>query len=178
MVNMNQNQLIRSEIPSDYKAITLVNNLAFGRTNEGELVSALRYLTDFNPKLSLVAVKGKDIIGHLLFFPIAILAEQETFLSLSLGPIAVHPDHQNRGVGGQLITQGHQNAMELGYSSVILLGHPSYYTRFGYRMATIWGLTNPWGIHNEAFMAVELVEGSLDGKSGMAKYPEAYNQAT
>jgi predicted N-acetyltransferase YhbS len=77
-----------------------------------------------------------------------------------------------------LITAGHQKAVELGYTSVVLLGHPSYYPRFGYRMGAIWGLTNPWGIHNEAFMAIELVKGSLESKAGLVVYPEAFNQAT
>jgi predicted N-acetyltransferase YhbS len=97
--------------------------------------------------------------------------------TLSLGPIAVLPKYQKEGIGGMLINTGHKKALELGYMSVVLLGHPSYYPRFGYRMAAIWGLTNPWGIHTEAFMAIELVKGSLDEKAGLVVYPKAFNQA-
>jgi len=169
---------IRHETSSDYPEITKINDLAFLRPNEGLLIHDLRNLDSFDPKLSLVAVKDKALVGHILLFPIFIQAKDATYPSLSLGPIAVHPDHQNRGIGGRLILEAHKNALRRGYTSVILLGHPGYYPRFGYRMAAIWGLTNPWGIHNEAFMAIELVEGSLFGKAGLAQYPGAFNQAT
>ena len=169
---------IRPETPSDTKAITKINDLAFGRKNESVLISTLRSNAAFDPRLSLVALKSGELIGHIFLFPIFIQTEQENYPSLSLGPIAVHPEHQNQGVGGRLISQGHEAALKVGYTSVILVGHPWYYPKFGYRMASIWGLTNPWGIHNEAFMAIELVKGSLEGKSGLAKYPEEFNNAT
>jgi len=178
--------IIRTETEADYETITVVNDLAFGRGNEGKLVKALREIEGFEPRLSLVAELGGELIGqtdsktigHVLFTPITIQGVESDYPSLSLGPIAVIPDYQKDGIGGKLILEGHRIALELGYTSVILLGHPSYYPRFGYRTAELWGLTNPWGIHNEAFMVIELVEGSLEGKAGLVIYPEAFNQAT
>jgi putative acetyltransferase len=169
---------IRSEATTDYTAITRVNNLAFGRPNEGQLVVNLRELSEFDPRLSIVGELDGEIIGHVLLFPINIQDEDASYSSLSLGPIAVLPDYQKRGIGGQLIKNGHRVALELGHQSVILIGHPSYYPRFGYKIAKIWGLTNPWGIDSKAFMAIELVEGALDGIAGLAVYPKAFNNAT
>ena len=176
---------IRAETEADYEAITQVNDLAFGRENEGRLVVALREHEDFDPRLSLVAeCQGEvighpdcKIIGHALFTPIRIQTPKAEHPTLGLGPIAVLPKHQKCGTGGKLIQVGHRIARDLGYTSVILLGHPSYYPRFGYRMAAMWGLTNPWGIHNEAFMAIELVDGSLADKAGLVVYPEAFDDA-
>jgi predicted N-acetyltransferase YhbS len=168
---------IRPEVPDDYLGISKVNDLAFGRSNEALLVHLLRKLESFDPRLSLVALLGNDLVGHVLMFPVMIQAEQNAFPSLSLGPIAVLPEHQNQGIGSILISTAHQNARELGYTSVILLGHPGYYPRFGYRPASTWGLTNPWGIQGDTFMVIELITGSLEGKAGLVQYPQAFNQA-
>jgi predicted N-acetyltransferase YhbS len=174
---MNNTLTIRQEVPSDTPAITWVNDLAFDRPNEGQLVRKLRKLADFEPRLSLVCEHDSKIKGHILLFPIKIKGNNGNFQSLSLGPIAVVPDHQKQGIGGSLIREGHTAAVELGYNSVVLLGHPTYYPRFGYKPASLWNLTNPWGIHNEAFMAVELEKDALKEISGLAVYPDAFNDA-
>jgi len=170
---------IRPEQKSDYEAITRVNDLAFGRPEEGQLIENLRHLPEFDPRLSLVAELRGKIVGHVLFFPVYIQSEDgEEHPCLSLGPIAVVPDHQKQGFGGQLIEAGHNAALELDYTSVVLLGHPSYYPRHGYRPAERWRLTNPWKITGEPWMAIELVDGALQGKIGLVVYPDAFNEAT
>jgi len=170
--------IIRPEISKDHGLINNVNHQAFKRPNEAILVSSLRKLPEFDPRLSLVAELDQHIVGHVLFFPIVIQAKDSSFTSLSLGPIAVMPDFQQRGIGGKLIDEGHLIAKKLGYTSVILLGHPGYYPRFGFKLASIWDIRNPWNIHNEAFMALELVESALEGVSGLAIYPQAFHGAT
>lgn len=172
------NYTIRQETPNDIKAITRVNDAAFNRPNEGKLVLKLRELEEFDSRLSLVAEYVGEVIGHVLLFPVVIRSKQGSFPSLTLGPIAVIPEHQRKGVGGKLIDKAHSTAIDLGYHSIILLGHPSYYPRFGYKKADLYRLSNPWGIDNEAFMAIELVEGALSQISGEVLYPEAFNEAT
>ncbi|MFC1997017.1 GNAT family N-acetyltransferase, partial [Chloroflexota bacterium] len=157
---------IRAEQKSDYEEITNVNDLAFGRPEEGNLVDHLRKLPEFDPRLSLVAEINGKIIGHALFYPTYIHGEDgEEYPCLSLGPIAVIPKYQKQGIGGRLIEAGHLSAMELGYTSIVLLGHPSYYPNFGYQPAKHWNLTNPWDFSDDPWMAIELVEGSLSGKA-------------
>ena len=170
---------VRPEEKSDYAAITQVNDLAFGRPEEGRLIENLRQLPEFDPRLSLVAERKGKIIGHAMFSPIYIQGEDgEKYPCLSLGPIAVLPEYQKQGIGGWLIEAGHRAALALKYSAVILLGHPSYYPRFGYLPAKQWDLTNPWQIDGDPWMAVELIEGALAGKAGAVIYPEAFNEAT
>jgi putative acetyltransferase len=171
--------IIRPEHKSDYESIKKVNDLAFNRHEEGRLIDNLRQLPKFDPRLSLVAEKKGKIVGHALFFPVTIQTENdEEYPCLSLGPIAVIPEHQNQGIGGLLIEEGHRAAMALNYTSVVLLGHPNYYPRFGYLPARQRHLTNPWNIIDDPWMAIELVEGSLAGKAGSVIYPKAFNEAT
>lgn len=170
---------IRSETQNDYAAIQRVNDLAFGRPEEGRLVDKIRKLDEFEVQLSLVTEIEGEIVGHALFCPIYIHAEDgEEYPCLSLGPIAVIPEYQKQGLGGKMIRTGHFIALGLDYTAVVLLGHPSYYPRFGYQSAEKWHITNPWQITGEPWMAIELVPGSLLGKAGLAVYPEAFNEAT
>ncbi len=169
---------IRPETPNDYTTIARVNDLAFARPDEGKLVENLRQLPEFDPHLSLVAELDDEVIGHALFLQINIQSDDgKKCPILSLGPIAVMPKFQKQGIGGRLIEAGHRAALELDYTSVVLLGHPGYYPRFGYKLAKIWGLTNPWSIHGEPWMAIELVKDALKGKTGLVAYPEAFNDA-
>ena len=98
---------IRPETLSDYPAITEVNDLAFGQHNEGKLVENLRKNPKFIPELSLVAEVDGKTVGHILFFPIIIKCgngnEKEI---ISLAPVAVLPEFQKQGVGGELIREG------------------------------------------------------------------------
>ena len=170
--------VIRAEQKSDYDAIKEVNDQAFNRPDEGHLVENLRLLPEFDARLSFIAELNGKIIGHALFFPIHIQGKDgRDYPCLSLGPIAVIPEYQNQGIGGLLIGAGHTTALKLGYNSVVLLGHPGYYPRFGYKPAKRWNLTNPWGYTDDPWMAIELVENSLVGKGGLAVYPEAFNEA-
>ena len=169
--------LIRKEANDDFKAIKDVNDLAFGQNQEGDLIDKLREKAEFSGELSLVALLGDKIIGHILFFQVSIISEKVISASLSLGPMAVLPDYQNKGIGGELIRAGLNKAKELGFKSVVVLGHPEYYPRFGFRKASEWNIKDPFGAPEEAMMAIELEKGSLDFGGGIIDYPEEYYEA-
>lgn len=165
---------IREERPSDYGAIRRVNDLAFGQPDEGAMVDALRRNPRFVTELSLVALLDDAVVGHIFFFPVRIICGDHDEISLSLAPLAVHPEHQGEGVGGALVREGIEAVRAMGYESVIVMGHPGYYPRFGFRPASGWGIRPPIEAPDEAFMALELDEGSLAGKAGVLEYPEEY----
>lgn len=75
---------------------------------------------------------------------------------LILAPLAVAPDRQGRGIGGALIRAAHTAAEQAGYLLIVLVGHPTYYPRFGYRPASEFGLTCAPEIPPECFMALDL----------------------
>jgi len=74
-----------------------------------------------------------------------------------------------------LIRAGHQKAKELGFQSAILLGHPGYYPRFGYKPASGFGIKTQIPLpSDDVFMAVELTEGALSNVSGMVIFPPEF----
>jgi len=173
---MDQEIIIRYEQPGDEKAISKVNDLAFGQPNEGKLIEALRRRKEFVDRLSIVAEYKADIIGHILFFPVSIRMEKGTRKTLSLAPLAVVPKYQGKGIGGKLILRGLKEARVLGFKSVVVLGHSDYYPRFGFTKASEWGIYCPFRAPDDTFMAIELVEGGLEGIRGTVIFPPEYNE--
>lgn len=173
--------IIRKENSYDHNWVIELTEKAFESLeisdhNEGKLVDKLRKAQTFIDELSLVAELNGQVIGHILFTPITIDNGQQQFQSLILAPVSVLPEFQKQGIGGQLIRAGHQRAIELGFQSVILLGHPGYYPRFGYNPASTWGIKTHIPLpSDDVFMAVELTEGALTGVSGMVIFPPEFN---
>jgi predicted N-acetyltransferase YhbS len=167
---------IRQEQKKDIDAVYSVVKSAFEKMeladgDEQDLVDRLRKSQAFIPELSLVAESDGKVIGHILFTKMKIGGHP----SLALAPVAVLPEYQKQGVGGKLIREGHRIAKELGFNSVILVGHPAYYPRFGYSPASKWKITAPFEVPDKAFMVLELVEGGLTGVTGMIEYaPEFF----
>jgi predicted N-acetyltransferase YhbS len=129
--------LIRPERVADYAEIGALHAHAFGnRAAEALIVALLRQRRAFDPELALVAEENGHIIGHVLFSPHRVRLLNTSVSAVNLAPIAVDPAHQGRGIGGKLIAEGHAIAASKGYSFSFLLGHTSYYPRFGYQTAS------------------------------------------
>jgi len=125
---------IRPETVRDYAAIADLHARAFGnRSHEPIIVTLLRQRAAFDPELSLVAERDKRIVGHVLFSPHTIRLLGHPVRAVNLAPIAVEPAQQGQGIGGALIEEGHRMARARGCAVSFLLGHSSYYPRFGYR---------------------------------------------
>jgi putative acetyltransferase len=167
---------IRQETIHDHLGIKYVNDLAFGQPNEGILIEKLRLNSQFITKLSLVAESEGKIIGHILFFPIKVQGDTKEYESLALAPMAVIPDFQNKGIGAQLIVKGLESAKEIGFKSVIVLGHKNYYPKFGFVPAGKWKIKAPFDVPDEAFMAMELVKDGLKDVSGIVEYPNEFEE--
>ena len=168
--------LIRPETTADISAIHEVNKLAFdGRDAEPGLVAAIRASTSFIPELSLVAEENNRVLGHILFSQIHIQSGQVQIPALALAPMAVLPEYQKQGIGSRLVKQGLEECRRLGHEIVIVLGHPAYYPRFGFSPALAKFLDCPYGDCGDAWMALELVEGALQGIRGKVVYPPAFN---
>ena len=155
---------IREERPDDFAAIREVNRLAFGQTQEGELVDALR--ANDGILLSLVAVSGSKIVGHILYSPIVVGA----FKGAALGPVAVLPDYQRQSIGSQLVAAGNRRIAEAGYPFVIVLGHADFYPRFGFKPAAALGITCQWDVPDDVFMVLIIDSTKIEGMSGLAQY--------
>jgi putative acetyltransferase len=145
--------LIRRETGADVAAVQEVVAAAFGGRHhpdgreraegvpvEATLVAELRAGPAWLPAHSLVAA-GPDgeVVGHVL----CTRAHVEAAPVLALGPLAVHPAHQHRGVGLALVHAALGGADAQEEPAVVLLGDPAYYGRFGFRLAEEYGITPP-----------------------------------
>lgn len=171
-----QNIDIRTETPADLEAIHRVNELAFERPQEADVIDKLRRACpEF---LSLVALLEGQVVGHILFTPITIDGS-DLASGMALGPLAVLPEYQNQGIGARLSTAGIELLRQTGCPYVVVLGHPGYYPRFGFLRASTFGLLSQWeGVPDEAFMAQELIPGALAGVSGVARYRSEFDEAS
>ena len=156
--------VIRPERPGDEAAIRRVHREAFGQPDEAALVDALR--RSCPDLLSLVAVEGREIVGHILFSP-ATIGEVEGF---GLAPMAVLPGRQRQGIGSRLVRTGLEALRERGVPFVIVLGHPGYYPRFGFEPASARGISAQWDVPDEAFMIWVFDEARMRGVRGVARY--------
>ncbi|WP_353140242.1 N-acetyltransferase [Pseudopedobacter sp.] len=167
---------IRKEQPADYPAIYHVNQSAFGRNAEARLVNSLRKNNNvFIPDLSLVAVDGENVVGHILFTKIKIDDGGVEHDSLSLAPMAVLPVYQKQGIGTRLIKKGLSEAKNLGYHSVVVLGHEGYYPKHGFDKASNYNINAPFEVPEAAFMCIALIEDGLKGINGTVRYPKEFD---
>ena len=173
---INSDVKIRPETENDYPQITEVNDRAFGQRDEGQLVSMLRETEEFIAELSLVAEMDGVIVGHILFFPVIIRSKPERHYTLSLAPMSVLPEYQNQKIGSRLVEEGLRLARKHGFDSVVVVGHPSYYPKFGFEPASKWKIKVPFKVPDEAFMGLELVPKALEGKGGIVEYPRAFEE--
>ena len=172
---------IRHESPDDVAAIREVNLAAFGREVEADLVERLRDAG--NLVVSLVAEDDERVVSHAAYSPAVVeLSRSVSFDAAALGPIAVLPGLQKHGLGSQLIERGFTECLALGYDLIFLLGHPSYYPRFGFVPAKPLGVR--WAPDtsdhtNQAFMVKELRPGALtarlDGDTGVFHYAHEFD---
>ena len=88
--------------------------------------------------------------------------------------MAVIPKYQKKGIGGKLIAAGLKKAKEFRFRSIVVLGHPNYYQKFGFTKASDWNIKVPFDAPDEAFMALEIDKGELHNKAGIIEYPPEF----
>lgn len=163
---------IRPEQPGDKQSIRAVHIGAFESEAEADLVDQLR--ANASPLLSLVATRG-TVVGHLLCSPVTCNAAPAIKI-MGLAPMAVLPEHQRTGIGSALVREAVERCREESYDAIVVLGHPTYYPRFGFRPASRFAIHSIYDAPDEAFMALELVPGSLQHASGEVQYHPVFDE--
>ncbi|MEW6144614.1 MAG: N-acetyltransferase [Thermodesulfobacteriota bacterium] len=164
---------VRREASEDIRDIYNINLRAFGREDEGRLVDKLRGAV--SPFISLVAEDGDGALtGHILFSPVTV--GDSPVKAAGLGPMSVLPERQGTGTGSVLIREGLRACAGEGVGAVFVLGHPEYYSRFGFSHASARGIYWKSDEFAPYFFVIELVQGALDGVRGEARYHEAFDE--
>jgi len=158
---------IRPEQPSDRDDVRSVLETAFGQPGEARLVEILR---DDPECVSLVACENGRVVGHVFFTPVRV----EEFPATALGPMAVQPDRQRRGIGSRLVLAGLDACRDRDASAVFVLGHPQYYPRFGFVPASRFGIRCEFPVPDEVFLGLELRPGALRDVRGTVRYHAAF----
>jgi len=122
-----------------------------------------------------VAEEGGEIVGHLLFSPGRIDGAFGSIKVEGMGPVAVMPGFQRRGIGSMLVRCGLDALRTAGHGLVMVEGAPSYYSRFGFIDATPLGILCEFNPPPGCFMVQELVPRALDGVKGTAYYSAEFH---
>lgn len=163
---------VRRIDPRPEPAVGAVVRTAFGGDEEYELIEALRDDPAWVDALSLGAFVDGELAGHVLLTRAAV-AEVAAAL---LAPLAVAPESQGCGVGGVLVRAGLAAARDEGFEIALVLGHPSYYPRFGFEPALPHGIEPPYPIDPpEAWMVTELAPGALARARGPVAVAAAFD---
>ena len=163
--------IIRRETPEEFSQIYELVKVAFktakvSNGKEQDFVNQLRSSGSYIPELALVAEENGKMIGHIMLTKTYIVNSGNKFETLLLAPISVALEYRNRGVGSNLIKESFKLAKGMGYTSVILVGDPAYYHRFGFKTAVNFGIKHAHNIPDENVMACELVQDALCGIGG------------
>jgi putative acetyltransferase len=163
---------IREETPADHATIRDVVRRAFGDEQVAELVDRLR--ADGVVVTSLVAVEDGRVVGYILLTETPIETAAGVAAGATLSPLAVAPERQGIGIGSALARRGIAVCREQGRAAVIVLGHPTYYPRFGFSAEVARRVRSKYSAKGPAYMALELMPGAL-ASGGTARVPAAYD---
>lgn len=163
---------IREERPTDAAAIREVNTRAFGQQQEADIVDALR--ANGAASLSLVAAVDERIVGHIMYSPVQIGGIEGS----GLGPMAVLPEYQRRGIGSRLVETGNRQLEIADCPFIVVLGHAEFYPRFGFKPARPTGVTCEWDVPDNVFLILVLDPIRMQGASGLARYRHEFSDLT
>lgn len=169
---------IREEEKRDSASVAEVTRKAFeasefGHNGEAELIDQLRATEE---TVSLVGCLDDSVVGHLLFSPVTLRCERSQTIGMGLGPMSVLPEHQRHGIGAALVTAGLKQLFDEGCPFVVVLGHPDFYPRFGFDIASGHGIQHGFdGIpQNLFFICVNPSSRESFPKTGSAIYANAF----
>lgn len=164
---------IRQATLQDLKEIMCTTELAFENeptsdNQEHTLIEELMRSDSYIPELTLVATIDNKIVGHIMYSKIKI----DVYDGFAMAPLSVHPDYQKQGIGTALL---HYTLSMIPLSvPVVILGHPSYYNKFGFVKASIYNIKAPFEVPDDVFMVRASEKVKEKGIQGIVIYSEAF----
>jgi putative acetyltransferase len=160
---------IRNEESRDIDQVRDILRAAFPSDAESKLVDLLR--SNGKATISLVAVDGNKVLGHILFSPVSTTPPTDA-KGIGLAPVAVRTDMQSQGIGSRLIPEGLRLCKQAGFDYCVVLGSPQYYQRFGFEKASQFDIQNEYGV-DEEFMVLRFTD---CGVTGLVRYAPEFGE--
>lgn len=155
---------IRQERHADHDAREALLDRAYGDVRFTKTSQRLREDRLPSAGLSFIATERGAIIGTVRLWDVSAGPERAALL---LGPLAVSPEHQGKGIGGRLMKHAIASARMRGHGAILLVGDAPYYGRFGFSTEKTGLLWMPGPYRQDRLLALELHAGALDGARGM-----------
>jgi predicted N-acetyltransferase YhbS len=152
---------IRPEKPADVAARETLLDVAYGASRFAKPSQRLREGRE--PMLSFVAFEQGRLIGTVRLWAVSAGTGRAALL---LGPLAVHPDCRQRGIGSALMRRAIRAARVAGHRALVLVGDAAYYGRFGFTAASTGALSMPGQYEGHRLLALELAPAALAGARG------------
>ncbi len=166
----------RPEKPSDWDAVEHLTREAFWNVYrpgcfEHYLLHILRGSESVVEALNELCLEDGALCGQIFYTRSQLLRQTGGALALlTFGPVSVHPDHQRRGIGTELIRRTMARARTMGFPGAVITGDPAYYRRFGFRAAADFGIIMEDGSSFPELMACELIPGGLGSAGGRIRF--------
>ena len=161
--------IVRAETPDDHDTIRRIVDEAFGDTITSAIVDGIRASDRFIPELSLVAVYEGQPLGHVISSYVDVVPGSRRVLQV--GPLAVVPSHQRRGIGTALMRETIRIAEERGEPLLLIEGNPAYYGRFGFTRADEQGIDMPPESHGPQYFMIRPLRAYDSSLRGRVVYP-------
>ena len=169
------NIVIEAALAADQPHIEHLLDLAFGLARYAKTSYRLREGNTAIDGLSLVTREsGFGLTGAISFWPLKI--GQAGTDALLLGPLAVHPERQNIGIGRALMQGGISKAKARGHRLVILVGDEPYYARVGFKRVPHGQIELPGPVDPDRLLYLELAGGALTLAKGLVLPPHRFEE--
>jgi predicted N-acetyltransferase YhbS len=156
---------IRHERSSDIAAREALLDRSFGSARFAKASERLREGRLPAEGLSLVAAERGRLVGTVRLWHVSAGPARPALL---LGPLAVHPDCRNRGIGAALMTRAIAEARRLGHREILLVGDEPYYARFGFSAAATGALSLPGPYERHRLLSLSLA-GEMGEAAGLVR---------
>ena len=134
--------------------------------DEQDYVNNLRKSDNYIPSLAMTIKDDKKIIAHIMLPKTSIVREKETLEALLLSPICTQIEYRKKGIASKLIKHSLLEAKNKGFKAVFLVGEPEFYSRFGFKSISYFGIEDKGDIPEQYTMGLELHYGFLGTKGG------------
>jgi len=176
---VNNNIIIREERADDFLEAEYMTKKAFWNLhgpgcNEHYLLHKIRQDNSYISELTRVAIYKGKVVGGIYYTKSYIDTGTKKVETITFGPLCVDPEFQNHGIGKNLLKVTIEKAKELGYKAAIIFGEPDYYPKYGFVTCDCYGITTADGKNFNAFMCLELEEGTLKNSKGKFYIAKVY----